>query len=149
MTVTTQEAPTPARSPRLRDGWVLGSLALLAALLLVFVPFTRGDWGTRVCVPVINAWDASPPEPSVTDRAAFAAPQAPGVFDTSPAFERVVRYEEWRAGPGACRADSRGRLGAAVGALGAGAAAIVLVRRLTRRTVRARAAAAAVGSSVR
>src|SRR5687767_10918873 len=57
-------APTPARRPRLRDGWVVASLALLAALLLTFVPFTRGDWGTRLCVAGLDAWDASPPVPS-------------------------------------------------------------------------------------
>ena len=121
----------PARRPRLRDGWVVASLALLAALLLTFVPFTRGDGGTRVCVAGLDAWDTSPPEPSAADRAAFEAPIVPGQLETSPAILRVVRYEEWRAGPGACRADARRRLGWAAATLGTGAVLVVVVRKIT------------------
>jgi hypothetical protein len=127
--VTAASTSTKLRRPALRDGWVLLSLAVLAALLLAFVPFARGDGGTRVCVAAVNAWQTGPRAPSAADRAAYAAPIVPGE-PMSPEVRRVATYEEWRDGPGACRDDSRRRLAHAARALGIGLAIATLVRRL-------------------
>ena len=117
-------------SPRLRNGWVLGSLVLLAALLLAFVPFTRGEDGGRVCIAALRAWDSGPPEPSAEDREALAAPIIAGEPLTDPGALRAARYEEWRAGPGACRDPSRQRVVIALVILVAGAGFVAVVRRL-------------------